>query len=100
MERQRQIQRRKELQQQRERERQQMSKQMQKMKELKNEITQMNSSSRSMIDSLSQTMGYLNSLEEQFMKLKQDANKLQAMNKDMYTNITRIESTYVNKITS
>ena len=34
------------------------------------------------------------------MKLKQDANKLEAMNKDMYNNITRIESTYVKKIVS
>jgi hypothetical protein len=34
------------------------------MRELKNEITQMNSSSRSMIDSLGDTMNYLNSLEE------------------------------------
>ena len=73
---------------------------MEKMRELKNEITQMNSSSRSMIDSLGDTMNYLNSLEEEFMKLKQDANKLQAMNKDMYTNITKIESTYVKKISS
>jgi hypothetical protein len=29
-----------------------------------------------MIDSLADTMNYLNSLEEEFMKLKQDANKL------------------------
>lgn len=98
-ERQRQIQRRKELQEQREKERQEMAKQMEKMKELKNEITQMSSSSRSMIDSLSETMGYLNSLEEEFMKLKQDAGKLETMNKDMCANINRIEATYVKKIT-
>lgn len=61
-ERQRQVQRRKELQEQRERERQEMTKQMEKMKELKNEITQMSSSSRSMIDSLGDTMNYLNAL--------------------------------------
>lgn len=76
VERQRQVQRRKELQEQREKERQEMVKQMEKMKELKNEITQMGNSSRSMIDSLSDTMNYLNSLEEEFVKLKQDANKL------------------------
>lgn len=99
-ERRRQAQRRKELQEQRERERQEMAKQMEKMKELKNEITQMSSSSRSMIDSLSDTMNYLNSLEEEFLKLKQDANKLEAMNKDMYSNITRIETTYVKKVTN
>lgn len=49
---------------------------MDRMKELKNEITQMGNSSRNMIDSLADTMNYLNSLEEEFMKLKQDANKL------------------------
>lgn len=77
-----------------------MVKQMEKMKELKNEITQMGNSSRSMIDSLADTMNYLNSLEEEFAKLKQDAGKLESMNKEMYNNITRIESTYVKKITS
>ncbi len=34
------------------------------------------------------------------MKLKQDANKLESMNKEMYTNITKIESTYVKKVTT
>jgi hypothetical protein len=60
----------------------------------------MGSSSRSMIDSLADTMNYLNSLEEEFGKLKQDATKLESMNKEMYSNITRIESTYVKKLTS
>ena len=60
----------------------------------------MGNSSRSMIDSLSDTMNYLNSLEEEFMKLKQEANKLETMNKEMYTNITRIESTYVKKVST
>lgn len=77
-----------------------MTKQMEKMKELKNEITQMSSSSRSMIDSLGDTMNYLNALEEEFLKLKQDAGKLEAMNKDMHSSITRIETTYVKKISS
>ena len=58
----------------------------------------MGTSSRSMVDSLSDTMNYLNSLEDEFMKLKQEATKLEAMNKEMYTNITRIESTYVKKL--
>ena len=34
------------------------------------------------------------------MKLKQDALKLQSMNQEMHTNITRIESTYINKRSS
>lgn len=50
----------------------------------------MGSTSRSIVDSLADTMNYLNSLEDEFMKLKQDANKLEAMNKEMYTNITKI----------
>lgn len=58
----------------------------------------MGSSSRSMIDSLSDTMNYLSSLEEEFIKLKQDANRLESMNKEMYNNITRIESTYLKKV--
>ena len=58
----------------------------------------MGTSSRSMVDSLSDTMNYLNSLEDEFMKLKQEATKLETMNKEMYTNITRIESTYVKKL--
>jgi len=58
----------------------------------------MGTSSRSMVDSLSDTMNYLNSLEDEFMKLKQEATKLESMNKEMYTNITRIESTYVKKL--
>ena len=60
----------------------------------------MGTSSRTMMDSLAETMNYLNSLEEEFLKLKEEASNLEAMNKDMYTNITRIESTYVKKITS
>lgn len=75
-------------------------KQMQKMKELKTEVYQMGQSSHNMIDSLGETMNYLNSLEEEFMKLKQDAMKLQTMNQEMHTNITRIESTYINKKTT
>ncbi len=56
------MQRRRELQEQRERERAEMGKQMQKMRELKNEITQMGNSSRSIVDSLADTMNYLNNL--------------------------------------
>ncbi len=100
IERQRQLQRRKELQEQREKERQEMARQMDKMKELKTEITQMGNSSRSMVDSLAETMNYLNSLEEEFLKLKQDANKLENMNKEMYSNLTRIETSYTKKVST
>jgi hypothetical protein len=44
-------------------------------------------------------MNYLNNLEEEFMKLKQDAVKLQQMNQQMQNNILQIESTYINKRT-
>lgn len=77
-----------------------MGKQMDKMKELKAEIYQMGNSSHSMIESLGDTMNYLNSLEEEFMKLKQDAGKLQTMNQELYSNITKIETTYIKKVTS
>lgn len=80
MERQRQIQKRKELQEQRERERNEMMQQMRQMEELRGEVHQMGQSSHLMIESLGDTMNYLNSLEEEFRKLKEDANKLQTMN--------------------
>jgi hypothetical protein len=51
-----------------------------------------------MVDSLADTINYLNSLEEEFNKLKQDAGKLEVMNKEMYGSITRIEATYVKKV--
>jgi len=44
-------------------------------------------------------MNYLNNLEEEFMKLKQDALKLQQMNQQMHNNIVQIESTYISKRT-
>lgn len=50
----------------------------------------MGQSSHSMIESLGDTMSYLNSLEEEFRKLKEDANKLQAMNQEMHGSLTRI----------
>lgn len=75
-----------------------MAKQVSKIKELKNQITQMGTSSRSMVDSLADTMNYLNSLQQEFNKLKQDAGKLEVMNKEMYSNITRIEASYVRKV--
>lgn len=59
----------------------------------------MDNSSQSMMDSLGDTMNYLNSLEEEFAKLKQDVNKLEGTNKDMYNNIIKIESTYIKKVT-
>ncbi len=68
------------------------------MRELKQEVHQMGASSQTMIDSLGDTMNYLNSLEEEFMKLRQDAQKLQSMNQDMHQNITRIETTYIKKV--
>lgn len=40
----------------------------------------MGQSSHLMIESLGDTMNYLNSLQEEFRKLKEDANKLQTMN--------------------
>lgn len=53
--------------------------------------------SNSMIESLGDTMGYLNSLEQEFARLKEDANKLQHMNQEMNGNLTRIETTYIKR---
>lgn len=57
----------------------------------------MGQSSHTMIESLGDTMSYLNSLEEEFRKLKEDANKLQAMNQEMHGSLTRIEATYIKR---
>lgn len=43
-----------------------------------------------MVDSLGDTMNYLNTLEGEFMKMKQDALKLQQMNQQMHSNIVQI----------
>ncbi len=64
--------------------------QMNQMEELRREVHQMGQSSHSMIESLGDTMGYLNSLEEEFRRLKEDAAKLQAMNQEMHGSLTRI----------
>jgi len=57
-----------------------MMQQVNQMEELRREVHQMGQVSNSMIESLGDTMGYLNSLEQEFAKLKEDANKLQHMN--------------------
>ena len=57
----------------------------------------MGQSSHLMIESLGDTMNYLNSLEEEFRKLKEDANKLQTMNQEMHNSLTRIETTYIKR---
>ena len=67
-----------------------MMRQMQKMKDLKNEVYEMGQNSHNMIDSLGETMNYLNNLEEEFIKMKQDALKLQQMNQQMHHNISQI----------
>lgn len=53
--------------------------------------------SNTMISSLGDTMSYLNSLEQEFLKLKEDAKRLQVMNQEMNSSLSRIESTYIKK---
>jgi hypothetical protein len=50
-----------------------------------------------MIESLGDTLSYLNALEEEFRKLKEDAGKLQQMNQEMSGSLTRIEATYIKR---
>ena len=60
------------------------------MEELRNEVQQMGQSSHSMIESLGDTMSFLNSLEEEFRKLKDETSKLQSMNQEMHHSLNRI----------
>ena len=55
-------------------------KQMREMEELRSEVQQMSQSSNLMIESLGDTMNFLNSLEDEFRKLKEDTSRLQSMN--------------------
>ena len=57
-----------------------MMKQMREMEELRSEVQQMSQSSNLMIESLGDTMNFLNSLEDEFRKLKEDTSRLQSMN--------------------
>jgi hypothetical protein len=50
----------------------------------------MGQNSTQMVDSLGDTMNLLNNLEEEFIKLKQDALKLQQINSQMHNNIVQI----------
>ncbi len=77
-----------------------MMAQIKKMDELKNEVQQMGNFSSGMVDSMSDLMGYLNSLEQQFNKIKHDASKLQSMNQEMGINLSKIESKYLNKLSN
>lgn len=97
LERQRQAQKRKELHEQREKEKNEMMTQLRKMEELKSEVTQMGSTSHAALRSLDDTLNYLNSLEDEFNRLKQDCSKLQNMNRDMQGNLTKIENTYIRR---
>lgn len=57
----------------------------------------MGQSSNSMIESLGDTMSFLNSLEEEFRRLKDDTSKLQTMNQEMHHSLNKIETTYVKR---
>lgn len=50
------------------------------MEELRSEVQQMSQSSSLMIESLGDTMNFLNSLEDEFRRLKEDTSRLQSMN--------------------
>lgn len=61
------------------------------MEDLRREIHEMGQLSNSMKSSLGDIMAYLNSLEQEFLKLKQDTNKLQLMKQEMHGSLARIE---------
>lgn len=61
------------------------------MEDLRREIHEMGQLSNSMKSSLGDIMAYLNSLEQEFLKLKQDTNKVQLMKQEMHGSLARIE---------
>ena len=67
-----------------------MMQQVRKMEELKSEVSHMGNSSHGVLRSLGDTLNYLDTLEEEFGRLKGDCSKLHAMNKDMNDNLTQI----------
>jgi hypothetical protein len=67
------------------------------MDELKSEVSQMGNASHSALQNLGNTLNYLNNLEEEFNKLKQDCSKLNKMNQEMNGNLSNIENTYMKR---
>ena len=61
------------------------------MEDLRREVHEMGQLSNSMKSSLGDIMAYLNSLEQEFLKLKQDTNKVQLMKQEMHGSLARIE---------
>ena len=47
--------------------------------------------------SLNDSLNYLNTLEEEFGKLKNDCGKIQKMNQEMHGNMNQIENHYMRK---
>ena len=69
------------------------------MEQMKHEISNMSTSSNSMFKSLGDVMAYLNTLEDQFNRLRQDCGKLQGVSKEISSGITKIEQVYIRKAT-
>lgn len=65
--------------------------QVSQMEDLRREVHEMGQLSNSMKSSLGDIMAYLNSLEQEFLKLKQDTNKVQLMKQEMHGSLARIE---------
>jgi septal ring factor EnvC (AmiA/AmiB activator) len=74
-----------------------MMQQIRQMDELKSEVTQMGSSSQSMLRNIGDTVNYLNSLEEEFKKLRHDCSNLGKMNHEMNGSLANIENTYIKR---
>lgn len=76
-----------------------MMDQIRKMEQMKQDINTMSTSSNSMFNSLGDVMAYLNNLEEEFGRLRQDCGKLQGVSKEISSGITKIEQVYIRKAT-
>ena len=61
-------------------------------------MAHLGTSSRSVLDSMHDTMASLGSLEEELGKLKREAGHLEELNREMAGSIARVESTYVKKV--
>ena len=76
-----------------------MVEQMQKMENLKVEMNEIGNNNNGMMQSMDNALRQLNSLEEEFNRLRQDCSKIQGMSKELNGNITRIETSYLRKTT-
>lgn len=74
---------RQEMKNQREREKLETSKQIKEINELKTQIFDMTKSSQTMMQSLGDTLSFLNTLEQEFVGLRAEAAKIKGVNQEL-----------------